>query len=140
MAKRDHTGRTVAIVGGVALVARELGKAGLLLEDARTVDGRTFGEIADGAEETDGQTVVVPIETPLKARGGVAEGQHARVARHPGRAFAVAGEHARRRLRAEAVAQAQQAVGESGRERIRGAAQLQEIRGAAGRKRFGLGG
>ena len=57
--------------GGVALVARELGKAGLLHEDARTVDGRTFGEIADGAEETDGQTVVVPIETPLKARGGV---------------------------------------------------------------------
>ena len=58
--------------GGVALVARELKKAGLLHESARTVDGRTFGEIADGAVETEGQTVVVPIETPLKARGGVA--------------------------------------------------------------------
>ena len=58
--------------GGVALVARELKKAGLLHVDARTVDGRTFGEIADGAVETEGQTVVVPIETPLKARGGVA--------------------------------------------------------------------
>ena len=58
--------------GGVALVARELKKAGLLHEGARTVDGRTFGEIADAAVETEGQTVVVPIETPLKARGGVA--------------------------------------------------------------------
>ena len=58
--------------GGVGLVARELKKAGLLHEDARTVDGRTFGEIADSAFETEGQTVVVPIESPLKARGGVA--------------------------------------------------------------------
>jgi dihydroxy-acid dehydratase len=58
--------------GGVALVARELKKAGLLHESARTVDGRTLGEIADAAVETEGQTVVVPIETPLKARGGVA--------------------------------------------------------------------
>ena len=58
--------------GGVALVARELKKAGLLHEDARTVDGRTLGEIADSAVEKDGQTVVVPIEQPLKARGGVA--------------------------------------------------------------------
>ncbi len=58
--------------GGVALVARELKKAGLLHEGARTVDGRTFGGIADAAVETEGQTVVVPIEAPLKARGGVA--------------------------------------------------------------------
>ena len=58
--------------GGVGLVARELRKAGLLHEDARTVDGRTFGEIADSAFETEGQTVVVPIESPLKDRGGVA--------------------------------------------------------------------
>jgi len=58
--------------GGVGLVARELKKAGLLHEDARTVDGRTFAEVADGADETEGQQVVVPIETPLKARGGVA--------------------------------------------------------------------
>ncbi len=58
--------------GGVALVARELKKAGLLHADARTVDGRTMGEIADAVVETEGQTVVVPIETPLKPRGGVA--------------------------------------------------------------------
>ena len=58
--------------GGAALVARELKKAGLLHTEARTVDGRTIGEIADAAVETEGQTVVVPIETPLKTRGGVA--------------------------------------------------------------------
>ncbi|MFN0154689.1 MAG: dihydroxy-acid dehydratase [Gaiella sp.] len=58
--------------GGVGLVGRELKKAGLLHTDARIVDGRTWGEIADAVVETEGQTVVVPIETPLKARGGVA--------------------------------------------------------------------
>jgi dihydroxy-acid dehydratase len=58
--------------GGVGLVARELQKAGLLHADARTVDGRTFGEIADAVIEAEGQQVVMPIETPLKARGGVA--------------------------------------------------------------------
>jgi len=41
--------------------------------DAQTWRRDPFGgEIADGAVETEGQTVVVPIETPLKARGGVA--------------------------------------------------------------------
>ena len=58
--------------GGIPLVARELKKAGLLHENARSVDGRTLGEVADSAVENEGQTVVVPIETPLKARGGVA--------------------------------------------------------------------
>ena len=58
--------------GGIPLVARELKKAGLLHVNARSVDGRTLGEVADSAVENEGQTVVVPIETPLKARGGVA--------------------------------------------------------------------
>ena len=57
---------------GVALVARELQKAGLLHESASTIDGKTLGEHADAAVETEGQSVVVPIEAPLKARGGVA--------------------------------------------------------------------
>ena len=58
--------------GGVALVMRELMKKGLLHGDAPTVDGRTIAEIADGAEETALQEVVVPIEEPLKATGGLA--------------------------------------------------------------------
>jgi len=58
--------------GGIALVARELKKAGLIDPSALTVDGRTLGEIADGAIETEGQEVIVPIETPIKSRGGIA--------------------------------------------------------------------
>jgi dihydroxy-acid dehydratase len=58
--------------GGIPLVARELKKGGFLHEGARCVDGRTLGEVADSAVETEGQQVVVPIETPLKPRGGVA--------------------------------------------------------------------
>jgi dihydroxy-acid dehydratase len=58
--------------GGVALVARELVKAGLVHGDAPNVDGRSLAQVADDAVETPGQEVVVPIETPLKATGGLA--------------------------------------------------------------------
>ncbi|GIU94851.1 MAG: dihydroxy-acid dehydratase [Gaiellaceae bacterium] len=58
--------------GGVALVARELVKAGLVHADARTVDGRTLGEVATAVVERPGQEVVVPVETPLKPTGGLA--------------------------------------------------------------------
>ena len=58
--------------GGVALVARELAKQGLIHGDAPTVDGRPLGEIAAAAQETAGQEVVVPIDRPLKSRGGIA--------------------------------------------------------------------
>jgi dihydroxy-acid dehydratase len=57
--------------GGVALVMRELLKRDLLHGDAPTVDGRTIAEIAAAAVETPGQRVVVPIDTPLKASGGL---------------------------------------------------------------------
>jgi dihydroxy-acid dehydratase len=57
--------------GGVSLVMRELLKRGLLHGDRPTVDGRTIAEIAAVAVETPGQQVVVPIETPLKASGGL---------------------------------------------------------------------
>jgi dihydroxy-acid dehydratase len=58
--------------GGVALVARELAKRDLIHASARTVDGRTLGEIADQAVETPGQPVVVPIDRPIKPTGGLA--------------------------------------------------------------------
>jgi len=59
--------------GGVALVMRELLKRdGLLHGDAPTVDGRTIADIANDVQETPGQQVVVPIETPLKPNGGLA--------------------------------------------------------------------
>ncbi len=57
--------------GGVALVARELLKRDLLHGDAVTVDGRKLSEVAAAARATDGQEVVVPIETPIKPVGGL---------------------------------------------------------------------
>jgi dihydroxy-acid dehydratase len=69
-------GRFVAVdlhaAGGVALVARELLKAGLVHGDAPNVDGRALSEVATAVVETPGQEVVVPIERPLKATGGLA--------------------------------------------------------------------
>jgi dihydroxy-acid dehydratase len=58
--------------GGVALVARELLKKGLVHGDAPNVDGRSLAEVAIAAVETPGQEVVVSIDTPLKATGGLA--------------------------------------------------------------------
>jgi len=58
--------------GGVALVARELVKRQLVHSGAPNVDGRSLGQIAAAVRERPGQEVVVPIETPLKATGGLA--------------------------------------------------------------------
>ena len=58
--------------GGVPLVIKRLKEAGLLHEDAITVTGATIGEIADGAEETEGQEVIRPVSDPIKPNGGFA--------------------------------------------------------------------
>ena len=58
--------------GGVGLVARELRRGSLVHAGVASVDGRTLTDVAESVEETAGQTVVVPFETPLKSRGGVA--------------------------------------------------------------------
>src|ERR671917_217191 len=48
--------------GGVPLVIRRLKEAGLLHDAAASVTGQTLGEIADSAEEADGQEVVRPVD------------------------------------------------------------------------------
>ena len=58
--------------GGMSLVAQRLLGGSLIHPDARTVDGRTLGEVARGASETPGQQVVATLERPLKAQGGLA--------------------------------------------------------------------
>src|SRR3954452_8485880 len=57
--------------GGVALVARELAKRGLVHADMPTVDGRTLGEVAGAVVETEGQQVVATIEKPIKKSGSL---------------------------------------------------------------------
>jgi dihydroxy-acid dehydratase len=58
--------------GGVPLVLKRMRDAGVLHSDSPTVTGRTIGEHADEAQETDGQRVVRPLEEPLKKTGGFA--------------------------------------------------------------------
>jgi len=58
--------------GGIALVARELQKRDLIHAGAPSVSGGTLGDLAQGAEESPGQEVVVPIERPIKPTGGLA--------------------------------------------------------------------
>jgi len=58
--------------GGVALVARELVRAGVVNEDATGVDGRTLRQVAESAHERPGQDVVVSWDAPLKPHGGLA--------------------------------------------------------------------
>ena len=58
--------------GGNELVAQRLLDMGLLHEDAITVTGRTIGEHAREADETEGQRVVRPLDDPIKTSGGLA--------------------------------------------------------------------
>jgi dihydroxy-acid dehydratase len=68
-----YTATDLYEAGGVGLVMRELlNRPGLLHGDAPTVDGRTLHGIARDTAETDGQQVVVPVETPIKPTGGLA--------------------------------------------------------------------
>jgi dihydroxy-acid dehydratase len=57
--------------GGVALVARELAKQGLVHVDSPTVEGKTFGDVATAVEERPGQEVVRPIDDPIKPSGSL---------------------------------------------------------------------
>ena len=68
-----YTASDMYDAGGIGLVMRELLKRpGLLHGDAPTIDGRTIAQVAAAAVETDGQQVVLPIDAPLKATGGLA--------------------------------------------------------------------
>jgi len=58
--------------GGVPLLLKRLKEAGVLHADAQTVTGRTVGEHADEARETEGQRVVRPLDDPIKPTGGLA--------------------------------------------------------------------
>jgi dihydroxy-acid dehydratase len=56
--------------GGIQLVAARLVEGGYADPDQATVSGRTFGEEAARAVETEGQDVVRPLSDPLKPTGG----------------------------------------------------------------------
>ena len=58
--------------GGIPFLAKRMAEAGLLHPDELTVTGKTIGEEANAATETEGQQVVRPVEAPLKPTGGFA--------------------------------------------------------------------
>ncbi len=57
--------------GGTTLVAKRLLDAGILHADQPTVTGRTIGEEAARATETQGQQVLRPLSNPIKQTGGM---------------------------------------------------------------------
>jgi dihydroxy-acid dehydratase len=58
--------------GGLGVLMQRLIELGLLHDEARTVDGRTLGEVAASAAATPGQQVFRDAGAPLRAHGGVA--------------------------------------------------------------------
>lgn len=58
--------------GGIQFLAKRLAEAGLIHTDELTVTGKTIGEEANAATETDGQQVVRTVDAPLKPTGGFA--------------------------------------------------------------------
>ncbi len=58
--------------GGIGVVAKRMLEAGILRENAQTVTGRSMGEEARAARETEGQRVVRGLGEPLKPTGGLA--------------------------------------------------------------------
>ncbi|CAN5332466.1 dihydroxy-acid dehydratase [soil metagenome] len=57
--------------GGSKLLGKRLVEAGLVDGDQLTPTGKTIAEEVESAEETPGQDVVVPVESPLKETGGL---------------------------------------------------------------------
>ena len=58
--------------GGISFLTKRLAEAGLLHTDELTVTGKSIGEEANAATETEGQQVVRPVDAPLKPTGGFA--------------------------------------------------------------------
>ena len=58
--------------GGIELTLHRLSEGGYLHENAMTVTGKTIGEHAASATETEGQQVVRPLDNPIKPHGGMA--------------------------------------------------------------------
>lgn len=69
------TGRFTApdmeAAGGVRLVCKRLLDAGLMT-DAQTVTGLSLSAESESAQETTGQEVLMPVQEPVKPRGGLA--------------------------------------------------------------------
>jgi dihydroxy-acid dehydratase len=75
LADLKPSGRFVASdmhrAGGIRLLARRLLRGNYLHASAKTVTGLSIGAETESAVETPGQEVIVPLDKPLKATGGL---------------------------------------------------------------------
>src|SRR5215831_13533608 len=75
LADLKPSGRFVAAdmhhAGGIGLLAKRLMSGKYLHGSAKTVTGQTIGAAAEQAKETANQEVIVPLDKPLKATGGL---------------------------------------------------------------------
>src|SRR5580693_7552460 len=75
LADLKPSGRFVALdmhrAGGIGLLAKRLLEGKYLHASAQTVTGRTIAVEAESATETPKQEVIVPLDKPLKATGGL---------------------------------------------------------------------
>jgi dihydroxy-acid dehydratase len=75
LADLKPSGRFVASdmhrAGGIRLLARRLLRGKYLHPSAKTVTGLSIGAETESAVETPGQEVIVPLDRPLKATGGL---------------------------------------------------------------------
>jgi dihydroxy-acid dehydratase len=75
LADLKPSGRFVAAdmyrAGGIGLLAKRLMNGKYLHGSAKTVSGLTISAEAERASETPGQEVIVPLDKPLKATGGL---------------------------------------------------------------------
>jgi dihydroxy-acid dehydratase len=62
----------VDAIGGVPVVMKLLGEAGLFHKEAKTVTGETFAERLESVAYPTGQDVVHTVEDPVRRRGGFA--------------------------------------------------------------------
>jgi dihydroxy-acid dehydratase len=66
-----YTAIDLGRAGGIGLVARRLVEGGYIDGSQMTVSGLTVAQETELADETPGQTVVYPIDKPLKPSGGL---------------------------------------------------------------------
>lgn len=66
-----YTAADVDKAGGIPVIAKRLFDGGYLKADALTVTGNTLGEQVQNVKETPGQSVIRPLDNPIKGSGGL---------------------------------------------------------------------
>ncbi|HEX4748035.1 MAG TPA: dihydroxy-acid dehydratase [Bryobacteraceae bacterium] len=66
-----YTAADVDKAGGIQVITKRLVDGGFVAADALTVSGKTLAQQVEGVTETPGQTVIRPLNDPIKRSGGL---------------------------------------------------------------------